>query len=383
LAPALKRNPFHYGSPATEPYFTDRDPELATLRASMLNGQNVILISPRRYGKTSLLNRAVFQVREAGGASGRVNLIRCSSRRDVAEALATGIVNGPMGRLRGRGEELRHRLATIRAMPEISFIPTGEVTVRLSASTEEPGWKDIVSDVIRMLSGLARPSRPVSLVMDEFQKVREIDPDLPSVFKDLADELPEVSLIFAGSKRHLMEEMSRSSRSAPLYGVGLKLYLPRIPRPDFVAYLVTRSATAGKVLPEELAATIYDFANGIPNDVQLLAFWTFEHAGCSVDDAAMAEGLVTAVGSQAVEYQATFDRLAPSQQRLLKLIAGGDGHNLISSRVLRHLEVSSTTAVRKARDTLADLELIERDARTWTVTSGLFREWLQGGYEID
>lgn len=380
---ALKRNPFHYGSPAGEPYFTDRDAELSTLRASMLNGQNVILISPRRYGKTSLLNRAVSAVREAGGASGRVSLIRCSSRRDVAEALATGIVNGPMGWLRGRGEELRRRLAMIRAMPELSLIPTGEVSVRLSASTEEPGWKDIVADVIRMLSGISRPKRPVSLVMDEFQKVREIDPDLPSVFKDLADELPEVSLIFAGSKRHLMEEMSRSSKSAPLYGVGLKVYLPRIPRADFVTFLMARSASGDKAMPEDLAGSIFDFANGIPNDVQMLAFWTFEHAGSIVDDAALAEGLVTAVGSQAVEYQATFDRLAPSQQRLLKLIAGGDGQNLISGRVLQQLEVSSTTAVRKARDALAEMELIERDALTWSVTSGLFREWLQGGYESE
>jgi hypothetical protein len=180
-----------------------------------------------------------------------------------------------------------------------------------------------------------------------------------------------------------MDEMSRSSRSAPLYGVGLKVYLPRIARADFVAYLVQRSADAGKSMPEDLAVTIYDMANGIPNDVQLLAFWAFEHSARTVDDAALAEGLVTAVGSQAVEYQAIFDRLAPSQQRLVKLIAGGEGTNLISSRVLRHLEVSSTTAVRKARDALAGMEVIERETGAWTVTSGLFREWLLGGYEVD
>src|SRR5439155_2259397 len=84
------KNPFLYGDsvpPADREGLAGRDEELDILRRSMLGGRNVIVIAPRRYGKTSLLKRAVVQVRDAGGRSGWVSLGDCASPKDVAETL--------------------------------------------------------------------------------------------------------------------------------------------------------------------------------------------------------------------------------------------------------------------------------------------------------
>ncbi|MFN2582185.1 MAG: hypothetical protein ABR498_05530, partial [Candidatus Dormibacteria bacterium] len=119
-----ERNPYHFGSPAADPYFTDRADELERIAALMLNGQNLILIAPRRYGKTSLLARAVERASAQGGRSGRVSLIKCSSENDVVESLMHGVVTGPLGWVRGRATEFSGWLKRIRVTPEMKINPT-------------------------------------------------------------------------------------------------------------------------------------------------------------------------------------------------------------------------------------------------------------------
>jgi len=77
---------------------------------------------------------------------------------------------------------------------------------------------ELVADVYAILSSLSA-KRPAALVLDEFQAVPELGPHLPSLLKALADEHPQVSLVLAGSRRHLMEELVLNT-GAPLYNMA-------------------------------------------------------------------------------------------------------------------------------------------------------------------
>jgi len=374
-------NPYRYGSPVSDAHFTDRERESQLLVTSMLNGQKVVLLSPRRWGKSSLLNRALSEVRAAGGATGKVSFIKCSNAQEVAETLVSGVVNGPLGWLQGRGEDLRRALARFRLGPELRLSPTGEFSVRLLPGSVEADWHSVVTDAARLLRDVADRDRPVSLVMDEFQRVYEIEPGLAGVFKDLTDELAGVSLIFAGSKRHLMEEMTLDASSAALYRVGRRVYLDKIERTHFIGYLRERARAGGKHLHDEAGGRIYDHANGIPNDVQLVAFWSFENAEAEIDEAAVAAAVADAVGDQSVEFKRLFDGLAPSQQRLLKAIAEQSPKALTSGWMISHLQVASPRSITEARRVLEEADLIERRDGVWSVQSGLLREWLTGSYD--
>src|SRR4030081_2850462 len=92
-------NPFSYGPPVRAEHFTDRREELDDIVARMLGGQNVILLSPRRYGKTSLLFKAMEEVRRRKGRTGYVTLARCTDRREGADAFFPPIVNCPPSEL--------------------------------------------------------------------------------------------------------------------------------------------------------------------------------------------------------------------------------------------------------------------------------------------
>src|SRR5215472_8314144 len=164
-------NPFSYGSPVRAEHFTDRREELADVVARMLGAQNVILLSPRRYGKTSLLFRAMDEVRRRRGRTGYVTLARCTDR-----------------------------LARMRVRPELVVGPDGSFHVSVLPGLREPDWSEVMGDALRLLSDAGEGSRPVSLVVDEFQVAAEIPPGLGGEFKAIADELQGVSLVLAGSR---------------------------------------------------------------------------------------------------------------------------------------------------------------------------------------
>src|SRR5207248_2923176 len=153
--------------------------------------------------------------------------------------------DGPMGWAESRLTDLGRRLRALRITVEIkvnqeTMRPEG---IELGGAASAADWRRTIAEVIRSLHDLSRSEkRRVSFVMDEFQKVKEIQDDLPDLFKELVDELEGVSLVFAGSRRHMMEEIA----SGPLYDIGLKHTLRRIGEDDFVDFLVSRAREAGK-----------------------------------------------------------------------------------------------------------------------------------------
>lgn len=369
------RNPYHFGSPAEIDHFCDREVELETLQALMLNGQNAILIAPRRFGKTSLLNLVVERVRAAGGRTGRVNLMRCSTEQEIAEELMRGVLHGPAGWLRGNLAALTQKFSRFRLAPTFN-IENGEVKgIQLAGASATTNWRDVISEAIRLLKDLGDERHPVSLIIDEYQRGVEISESLPSMTKALIDDLPTVSLILAGSKRHLMEQISVDPERSPLYNIGQKIYLPQIPRPDFIEYLVQRALESGKTLASGEAGRIFDIANGVPNDVQLLAFFSWEAADTMIDAAAVDHATTQAVDSQKEEFRYIFEHLSRSQQRLLKLVARGGVANIGGTQTVQALGMSHSGAG-KAGDYLQRQELIVRRKSVWTLSSGFFQAWL-------
>ncbi len=366
-------NPFHYGSPVSGERFTNRESELKALVACMTQGQNAVVLSPRRYGKTSLLRRAIQEVGTRGGRTGMVSLIGCSSRRQVAQALATAVARDLMGGVEGRVEQLREHLASIRAA--LSFEVTGEgFKISLTPARPDSDWSDVIADVLRLLTRLAERDRPVSLVIDEFQRVAEINAGLPGVFKTMVDELEDASLVFAGSKLHLMEQLSHGS-GAPLLQVGTKISLAPIAKELMVKFLVERARSEGKeLLASEL---IFDLTRGIPNDVQQLAFWAFEEPGYSIDEDAVRQALDRLVSLQAEDFAGSFEKLAPSQQRLLEVLANGAVKDVYSKRVMDRIEVANANAVRTALRRLREVEMVDQGPSGWRVANAFFERWLQ------
>ena len=198
---------------------------------------------------------------DAGARVGMANLVQCSTRREVAEELATAIARSLSSRIGARLEVLGKQLGDLR--PSFS-VETHGVKVTLAPQTPESDWTEEIKSALRALGRARKKKEPVALVIDEFQRTAEINQGLPGVFKAMVDELEGVSLIFAGSRRSLMEELSNSP-GAPLLGIGQRINLLPITADDLIPFLVERAASGGTRLAPDAASLLHETAKVVPN----------------------------------------------------------------------------------------------------------------------
>lgn len=372
-------NPFEFSEPVQGDSFTDREQELKTLTARMLAGQNVIVISPRRFGKTSLILNAQEVVRKRGGRTGIANLFWCQTRQEVAQELATAVVRGPLGWLRGRAEELRRRIAEL---PGASLaLEKDGYRVSLSPFKAQSDWTAEIRRAMALLRDARSEKHPVSLVIDEFQKVAEIDPNLPGLFKTLTDqELRGVSLVLSGSRRHVMHQL-HAGPGAPLLGVGEILTLDPVPESDMIAFLQGRAEAAGKRMTEAAARLLFVRARGVPAYVQRLAFEAFEAASKSIDEAFVKAAVATVLSRERQYFEVIFEDLAPNQRRLLRALASQPTRNVMSRDFLDRAGLRAPSSMQRALDSLEAAEKIELGPDGWQVADPLFALWLARGAE--
>jgi hypothetical protein len=372
------RNPFRYGAPVEAAGFCDRVEELAVLTERMRTGVHAFVLSPRRYGKTSLVLQAISHLRAAGGRAGYANLLLCTTEDEVAAVVATAVVREvlrPAGRAKRSLEDvIRH----LRVAPRVGVDPAGNISVGFDpVPSGAERWLDVLVDAVELLESAAG-DRGAALVLDEFQAVADIGPKgLGGVFKALADQTRSSSLVFAGSHLSVMERLTRSP-GAPLLDMGETIRLDVIPAADMVAHLTRVSKQAAKDLPAPVAELIYVTAGPIPNDVQWLAHAAF---AATRDDAEIGvehveEALRSIVSHQASLFAERYEMLAAVQQRIVRALARGPVEHVYAKAFLDTVRVANANSVRKALGVLTDLEMVQRTGARWRLTSPFFAAWL-------
>ena len=373
----MTANPYHYGTPVQGEHFTGRDREIAALSARMRDGINVVLISPRRYGKTSLLGAAGTRLRRARppAALVEVNLMRATSPARFAGLLTAAIYRMPGARWARARQAVPEFLRRLRVTPSVSFDAAGNPRFGFDAAFDSGASDSVLSDVYQLLAEEAE-KRPAILVFDEFQAVARLGERLPDVLKGLADAYPRVSLVLAGSKRHLMEQLV-VEREAPLFGLAQRMTLGPIPDDGMQAYLVDRAAAGGKPMAGEAAAHLLALAGPVPNDIQHLAYDAFETAGRSIDVAAVDAGMVNAVGHDASLFADALGRLAAGQARVLSAVAVAPPAEPYSAAFSRAVGLANASSVRKALGPLLEEDIVVRRDGRLVVADPFFAAWLR------
>lgn len=366
-------------------WFCDREAETALLVSRMTSGIHVFVLSPRRYGKTSLFKRARGAFRDNGGRCAYANLLLATSEVEVAQAIVQAVVRdllGPGSRARHSLEEvLRH----LRFAPKVNVGPDGSVSIGLDPAVVGDSWLGVITDAIEVLrrAGGHDSAPPASLVLDEFQVVANIGRGgIGGAFKVLADEASGVSIVFSGSHLAVMEQLTKG-QGAPLHGMGERLVLDVIDQDEMVPFLQRRAGSAGKRLAATTGRLIYQSAEAVPNYVQQLALAAFEAAGAeaTIEDGHVEQGFETIVERQASAYAQAFEDLgsAPVQQRILKALAAKPTSAVYGRAFLEAVGGVNANAVTTALRSLDGRELVSRKARVWDVADPFLRRWLLQG----
>ena len=255
-------NPFKFGTVVENSFFTDRQNELQYIK-SVLNSENhLILISPRRFGKTSLVVKAL---RESNRKHIMLNLQSVVSSEDFAARLRKEIFKIY------KFEKVKHFIKNFRIVPTISLNPmTDGVDVSIMPMVDN---RVLIEDVFALLQAIASEEDRMIVVLDEFQEIKSIDKNLDRLLRSIMQLHKNINYLFLGSQESMMREIFEKKKS-PFFHFGQLLHLDKIPYDDFKLYLLERLSFVDNA--DEICNEILAFTKCHPYYTQQLASQVWE-----------------------------------------------------------------------------------------------------------
>jgi len=253
------KNPFKFGTIVEAEYFTDRVEEVAYIKAFVDSPNHLVLISPRRFGKSSVVAKAM---KESKRKYIMVNLQQVTSVSDLSAKLLKEFFRvHPI-------ERVRHLITHFRFIPTVSTNPlTGSVDVSFHPVTDEIV---LLEDVLTLIEKAYTEKNRLIVVIDEFQEIRDIAPHLDRQLRSIMQQQKHVNYILLGSQESMMTDIFENKKS-PFYHFGELMRLGKLPREDFHRYLSERLVSVFGDKCHAIADQILDYTDCHPYYSQQLA----------------------------------------------------------------------------------------------------------------
>jgi AAA+ ATPase superfamily predicted ATPase len=378
-ARVYRENPFLFGSLALDDVFVDREPELGALTSDMRSGQDVVLLAPRRYGKSSLVFRAIQDATAEGVLVAYCDLLRTPTKARFAAALAETVLDDLSSPLGGLVERAAALVRGLRVRPTIEVDPDDARVRFVFEPTRNPRDIDDTLEHLLELPGriAAERERRVVLVLDEFQEVVRLDETLPNVMRSVFQTQPEVCHVYLGSKRHVLEGLF-NDRNEPFWRSARHMTLGRIPRDPFGTYLHARFEATERDADEDAVALLLDITDGHPYATQELAFFTWTHVphGHAARRADVEAGLADVLNAEHNSLARIWDG-ATQNQRLVLLALRDGPQSIYAEETRRTAGLPSATFVQRATGALVREDVVEQqpDGR-YAICEPFLPEWL-------
>ena len=371
------RKSFVYGVAVTDYNFTGRKDEIRRLKANFEGGINTILISPRRYGKTSLVDHVCRNMDNKDTMIVRLDIFGCKTEYDFYNALVAAVLKQTASKMQQWMEEARDFLARLTPKLGIPVDPTSEITISLGITPETHTPEEILNLVEQIAH---RKQRHIVVCIDEFQEVggfpnsKQVQGRLRSVWQ----HHHETSYCLFGSKRHMMSTMFLN-RSMPFYQFGDLIWLEKIPTADWIDYIVSHFEEAGRQITPEMAAKICDAVDHYPSYVQQLASVVLNHVeqGQMVTMDVLTESVADVIRANEALFMQQIEPLTVYQMNLMRAIVSGihDGFN--EKAVRSQFDLGSPSNIVRLRDALIEKDLVYSEMKKLYVTDPVLSLWFK------
>ena len=349
-------NPFKFGVLVDDVFFTDRVNELKEVQMSLNSANHLILISPRRFGKSSLVAKAV---KESGRPCISLNMQNLLSVEDFASKLLRELFRlYPM-------ERIKHLMTHFRIIPTVSTNPlTNSVDVSFQPVTNS---FVLLEDAMALMEKCSTEERKLIVVFDEFQEILNIRKGLDKQLRSIMQEQQHLNYILLGSQESMMTEIFERKKS-PFYHFGKLMHLDKIPYENFKEYIAER-------LPLKERDKLYSIVEEILTFTHLHPYYT-QQLSAQVWEMMTYENLVDGVVGEAVSkivrtHDLDFERLWLNFNRtdrsiMLKL---SEGSNPMKNRQMA--SSTSFSAIKRLMKVGYVIRLNE-----YEIEDPFFREWI-------
>lgn len=368
--------PFVFGVRVEGDTFTDRKEETNRLKMNFLYGVNTILISPRRMGKTSLVEKVCSLVESDTLKIAKIDAFGCRSENDFINAFATAVVRATSSKWEEWMENAKTFLS--RFIPKISI--GQDPLTDFSIALEYNRANTVTEDILQLPETIAKQKGiKIVICIDEFQQIADF-PDSITFQKKLRSVWQlqrNVSYCLYGSKKHMMEKMFQS-QSHPFYRFGDLFYLDKISETDWVEYICDRFRVTGKEISRELASEICTVTDRYSSYVQQLAWlvWLRTDKHATKEDVEF--GIDRMLDACEPLFIQQTESLSAYQMNFLRALANGVHTGFTRSEILDTYQLGTAANISRLKKALTEKDLIMMTApKKLEISDPILALWLK------
>ena len=368
------KTPFIYGVAADAMHFTDREAETKRLQLNFENGINTIIISPRRWGKTSLVNKGAENMSVNKDCKlVRIDAFSVRTAEDFYQLFATEIIKQTSTRVEEWLSNARHFLSSLVPVVTPSTDPINPVSLSLrSVGTQYD------EEVLNLPERIAK-EKGIHLVVciDEFQQIGELSDSITfqKKLRSVWQHQHSVSYCLYGSKRHLLMNMF-GKRSYPFYKFGDVLFLERIPIAYWQEYVRNQFEQTGKEIGAPLVEEIYSYVDGNSSYVQQLCWLVWAHTEKTADAEILEEAKQDLLRQNHALFIEQINTLTSYQLRFIGAVLAGKGKEISRKAVIDEFGLGSSANIVTIKQALQKKELIDVEGKDIRFSDPIFVHWL-------
>jgi hypothetical protein len=369
-------NPFYLQEIPTTAPFCNRISELDELVRFARAKANIVLYSPRRYGKTSLVKRVQKRLSEQGAITIFADFFGVTSEDDVAARLAKAVFA-----VTHQKEPLwKNALKVFRSFRPV-LKPDTDGTFSLSvepAGREKTGLQLLEETLESLGEFIQEHDSLVNITLDEFQEIVTLKPALQiEALMRTHIQRHHASYFFVGSRRRVLLGIF-NERQRPFFQSSINYPIPALPEKELAEFIAGQFTENGKSCDIDLANKLAVSVNYHPYYSQKLAFFTYEQAG-SVSEESLKAGLAKLLSSETPVFEAILQGLTPKQKLLLTALAKTPTKKIMASSYIHKFRLGSIGGIQNSIKHLEELDLIEKEVQNsfWQLVDPVFAQWLK------
>lgn len=367
-------NPFVFGKAVEGSYFTDREEDAKRLTANLTHGINTTLISPRRWGKTSLVKKVISEMKQPDIKTVFIDIFQCKTEYEFYRTFSTALIKQTSSKLEEWVEMAKAFLTHIS--PKFSFgtDPLNDFSISFDWDT-----KDGTEQEILQLPEKIAQKKGIRLVvcLDEFQQISSFTDSISfqKKIRSTWQHQQNVTYCMFGSKKHLLENIF-NDKSMPFYKFGDIMFLKKIPTEEWISYIRSKFSATGKEISTEHVIKICEATENTSSYVQHLAWIVWYKTDKEVNDKNIDDAIDDLLEQNKAFFQRECEQLSDSQLNFLRALSHGITTGFSKKAVIKKYRLESSANVQSIKKALLKKDLIQIDGQEVSFNDSLFKLWL-------
>ena len=372
--------PFQYGTLATKENFVDRVEDRAQLKNFLSSHVNVMLVSPRRWGKSSLVKVAMEELQEED-KDVRVCYIDAFSIGSEAEfyrMFASQVIACASSKLEKRIHDAKKFLTGV--VPQV--VIKDDVTNFMAFDVKFVPQEQDKMDILRLPETLAQAKKiKIIVCIDEFQQLANLPEykNMEGKMRSAWQQQERVSYCLYGSKRHMMLDIFNNSNS-PFYRFGQLLFLNKIPKEEWMPFIVDTFEKSGKHISDDFASRICDVTECHSWYLQQCCYFVWNATATEVSEQSFNYGLKQMINTNSPMFLNDTETLAASQIEMLRAIKDGV-QQFSSTEAKAKYHLGNPNTINKNKKVLQNKDIVEMKGGKMMFVDPIYRQWFAREYE--